>query len=229
MSSPSFPSALKNTKENKKKLFLQLLSKYLIAGVQEFLLLVQRVDIARISLDTPDYTSFTLPLKGLKHAIAIDFDPVDKFLYWTDDEARGIRRARLDGSGQEDVVVSEIEHPDGVAIDVVARNLYWTDTGTDRIEVARLDGSYRRVLINKDLFEPRAIVVAPERGLMFWSDWNEKSPKIERAALDGTQRKIIVTERLGWPNGLALDLEKSLLYWCDAKTDKIEVIFLLFF
>lgn len=193
-------------------------------GVQEFLLLVQRVDIARISLDTPDYTSFTLPLKGLKHAIAIDFDPVDKFLYWTDDEARGIRRARLDGSGQEDVVVAEIEHPDGVAVDVVARNLYWTDTGTDRIEVARLDGSFRRVLINKDLVEPRAIVVAPERGLMFWSDWNEKSPKIERAALDGTQRKVIVTERLGWPNGLALDLEKSLLYWCDAKTDKIEVV-----
>lgn len=192
--------------------------------VQEFLLLVQRTDIAQISLDTPDYSSITLPLKGLKHAIAIDFDPVEKFLYWTDDEARGIRRARLDGSGQQDVVISEVEQPDGIAIDAVGRNIYWTDTGTDRIEVARLDGSHRTVLITEHLVEPRAIVIAPEKGLMFWSDWNEKEPKIERAAMDGSQRVVIVSEQLGWPNGLAMDHERSLLYWCDAKTDKIEVV-----
>lgn len=27
-----------------------------------------------------------LPLTGIKHAIAIDYDPVDGYLYWTDDE-----------------------------------------------------------------------------------------------------------------------------------------------
>jgi low density lipoprotein receptor-related protein 5/6 len=43
-------------------------------------------DVGRISLDTPDYTQFVLPLMGIKHAIAIDFDPVDRHLYWTDDE-----------------------------------------------------------------------------------------------------------------------------------------------
>jgi hypothetical protein len=50
------------------------------------LLLVQRVEICTISLDSPDYTNFVLPLSGIKHAIAIDFDPVDGYLYWTDDE-----------------------------------------------------------------------------------------------------------------------------------------------
>lgn len=56
-----------------------------------------------------------------------------------------IGRAKIDGSNQEILINSEIEHPDGVAVDWIARNLYWTDTGTDRIEVARLNGKARKV------------------------------------------------------------------------------------
>jgi len=47
---------------------------------------VQKTEVSNISLDTPDYSQFVLPLMGIKHAIAIDFDPVDQQLYWTDDE-----------------------------------------------------------------------------------------------------------------------------------------------
>jgi hypothetical protein len=46
---------------------------------------------------------------------------------------------------QQELVGTEVEHPDGIAVDWVARNLYWTDTGTDRIEVSRLSGAYRKV------------------------------------------------------------------------------------
>jgi len=28
----------------------------------------------------------SIPLTGLAHAIAIDYDPVDGYIYWTDDE-----------------------------------------------------------------------------------------------------------------------------------------------
>lgn len=59
---------------------------FVVAGAQELLLLVQRTDICRISLDSPDHTNMVLPLTGIKHAIAIDYDPVDGYLYWTDDE-----------------------------------------------------------------------------------------------------------------------------------------------
>lgn len=59
-----------------------------VTGAQELLLLVQRTDICRISLDSPDHTNMVLPLKGIKHAIAIDYDPVDGYIYWTDDEVR---------------------------------------------------------------------------------------------------------------------------------------------
>ena len=56
-----------------------------------------------------------LPAESVKHAIAIDYDPVDRLVYWTDDEVRAIRRADLDGGNDEDIVTTEVAHPDGIA------------------------------------------------------------------------------------------------------------------
>ncbi|KAM9388480.1 low-density lipoprotein receptor-related protein 6 isoform 5-T5 [Phaethornis superciliosus] len=192
-------------------------------GATELLLLARRTDLRRISLDTPDFTDIVLPLDDIRHAIAIDFDPLEGYIYWTDDEVRAIRRSFIDGSGSQFVVTAQIAHPDGIAVDWVARNLYWTDTGTDRIEVTRLNGTMRKILISEDLEEPRAIVLDPMVGYMYWTDWGE-IPKIERAALDGSDRIVLVNTSLGWPNGLALDYAENKIYWGDAKTDKIETI-----
>ena len=71
----------------------------LIAGPVHFLLLARKVDVRRISLDTPDLTDIVVPVSGIRHAVAIDFDPVDKFVYWSDDEKLEIKRARMDGTG----------------------------------------------------------------------------------------------------------------------------------
>lgn len=59
-----------------------------ITGAQSFLLLVQRTDICWISLDSPDHTNLVIPLTGIKHAIAIDYDPIEGYLYWTDEAVR---------------------------------------------------------------------------------------------------------------------------------------------
>ena len=72
----------------------------ILAGAREILILARRKDIRRISLDTPDHTAITIPLDNIQHAIAVDYDPVDGFMYWTDDEVKAIRRSKLDGSGQ---------------------------------------------------------------------------------------------------------------------------------
>lgn len=198
-------------------------------GSQEILIVVQKNGINKISLDCNDYTIFKLPLQGIRQGIAVDYDPVDDFIYWTDEVNKGIRRAKLSGNQQEVIIITEVQHSDGIAVDWVSRNLFWTDTGTDRIEVATLKGLYRKVLINKDLDEPRGIAVAPEKGYIFWSDWSKIKPKIERANMDGSDRQLLVSENLRWPNGIALDLALEKLYWCDAQTDKIEVITTFFF
>ncbi|RZC32195.1 low-density lipoprotein receptor-related protein 6, partial [Asbolus verrucosus] len=189
---------------------------------QELLLLARRTDICLVHLDSPDYTHQALPLNDVKYTIAVDYDPVDDFIYWSDDEVKKIQRARLNGTDQQAIIASEIQHPDGIAVDWVSRNIYWTDTGTDHVEVYSLTQKYRKVIISDDLLDPRAIAVAPEIGWLFWSDWNERNPKIERANLDGSERRVVVVDNLGWPNGITLDLNKLKLYWGDAKTDKIE-------
>lgn len=138
------------------------------SGAEEVLLLARRTDLRRISLDLPDFTDVVLQVGDVRHAIAIDYDPVEGYVYWTDDDLRAIRRSRLDGSDAHMLVSTEVEHPDGIAIDWIARNLYWTDTGTDRIEVTRLNGSARRILISEGLSEPRAIVLDPLNGCGFF-------------------------------------------------------------
>ncbi|CAG4941600.1 unnamed protein product [Colias eurytheme] len=191
-------------------------------GPQSMLIVAQRSIISKISLDSPDFTPYTMPLKDLKRAITVDFDPKTEYIYWTDSLSKTISRARLDGSEQS-VVIHSSGVPDSIAIDPLARNIYWTDPVSDTITVARLDGSAKKVIIHDELYNPRAIALHPTAGWMFWSDWNEKKPKIERANLDGTGRVLLISEKLTWPNGIALDTKNNKLYWGDARTHKIEV------
>jgi len=68
-------------------------------GPEELLLLARRRDLRLISLDTDDHTDVTLDIQIIQHAVAIDFDPVEQMVYWTDDDARAVSRAYLNGSG----------------------------------------------------------------------------------------------------------------------------------
>lgn len=71
------------------------------SGAEKILFLARRRDLRKISLDTLDYTAVVLPLTDVRHAIAVDYDPVEDYVYWTDDETRAIQRSRLDGSGKQ--------------------------------------------------------------------------------------------------------------------------------
>ena len=71
-----------------------------ITGPVNFLLLANKEDLRLISLDTSDLTDVVLPVSGIKHAVAIDFDPVDKLVYWSDDENLEIKRCRMNGQGK---------------------------------------------------------------------------------------------------------------------------------
>ena len=68
-------------------------------GSEALLVFIRRTDIRKISLDTPDYTDVVLPVHNISHAIAVDIDPLEGRVYWTDDDNVGIKRARLDGTG----------------------------------------------------------------------------------------------------------------------------------
>ncbi|XP_039253082.2 low-density lipoprotein receptor-related protein 6-like isoform X1 [Styela clava] len=191
-------------------------------GPESILLLARRPDLRVISLDTPDYTDIVVPLQNIKYAIAVDYDPVDGFVYWSNILKKAIYRARLNGSDEEKIISDEIEQCDGIAVDWVARNFYWAEAGRNYIAVSRLNGTSRRVLIEEGIANPRAIALDIGKGQMYWSDWGD--PKIERASMDGTDRYVFVNTSIQWPNGLAIDHKRGLLYWAEAYLDKIEVI-----
>ncbi|CAH3164729.1 unnamed protein product [Pocillopora meandrina] len=176
-----------------------------------------------ISLDVNYLVSKTLFVHlGDHRPIALDFNPLEDRVYWTDVRQGRIMSAFRNASSAKTLYFCNVLNPDGLAIDHVGRNIYWTDTGTDRIELGRLDGTKRKVLFKDALDEPRAIILDQRNGMMYWTDWGV-NPKIEKAEMDGSGRQSIVTGNLAWPNGLTIDQATNRLYWVDAKLDTIEM------
>ena len=75
-----------------------------VTGPQNFLLIAKRTELRLVSLDTPDHTAVVLPISKIQQAVVIEFDPVEGFVYWTDQNLKLIKRARLDGSGKPETL-----------------------------------------------------------------------------------------------------------------------------
>jgi len=176
-------------------------------------------------------------ISGESRIQAIDFDPVESIIYWSDSHERAIKRAVIPdisdsshGNGfPQNLNLKSLSSPVDIAVDWVARNLYWIDVNQNnmprpkgKIYVSKLDGRYRRTVVPVGLERPTSLAVDPELGHMFWTEAGS-SPKIEKAWMDGTKRRIIVNEKLGYPSGLTIDFENNhRIYWCDTKLNTIE-------
>jgi len=103
-----------------------------------------------------------LPLEintNISRPVAVDYDPVEGKIYWTDVTLKLVARAFPNGSSVEIIAHNNVETPDGLALDYEGRNIYWTDAGTSKVEVARLDGSFRKSLITSNIDKPRALIL----------------------------------------------------------------------
>lgn len=142
-------------------------------------------------------------LKGLHNAVALDYHYEKNLVFWTENNMKVIRVARMDSNNMSGTIGSEhsrrsmnikgvpikqllifyfkisdvirwgLETPGGVAVDWIHDLLFWTDSGTRRVEVATLDGSQRAVLAASDVDKPRAVAVHPGDALVFWTDWGK--------------------------------------------------------
>lgn len=67
-------------------------------------------DLRFISLDTDDKSDVVINLDTdhMVNAVGIDYDPVEKFVFWTDQ--LGIHKAHINGSGFEDVITQEVSN-----------------------------------------------------------------------------------------------------------------------
>ncbi|EQB78991.1 hypothetical protein CB1_001683059 [Camelus ferus] len=193
-----------------------------------FLLFSQKSAINRMVIDEQQSPDIILPIHSLRNVRAIDYDPLDKQLYWIDSRQNMIRKAQEDGSQGFTVVVSSVPNqnleiqPYDLSIDIYSRYIYWTCEATNVINVTRLDGRSIGVVLKGEQDRPRAIVVNPEKGYMYFTNLQERSPKIERAALDGTEREVLFFSGLSKPVALALDSRLGKLFWADSDLRRIE-------
>ncbi|KAK1153494.1 sortilin-related receptor [Acipenser oxyrinchus oxyrinchus] len=191
-----------------------------VGEANEFIVYALRSAIHRYDLSSG--ADETLPLTGLRSAVALDFDFQRNCLYWADIALDTIQRLCLNGtSGQEAIVRSDLQNVEALAFDPVSQLLYWVDAGAQKIEVSNPDGDFRHTLLNSTVLEhPRALVLIPGQSLMFWTDWGDSAAGIYRSAMDGSSVVRIVSDGVRWPNGITVD--ERWIYWTEAFGDRIE-------
>lgn len=154
--------------------------------------------------------------------LAIDFSAGK--MYWSESFDVGtpkIRRANLDGSGQEAVVdLSGLIIVPSIALDIPNQKIYWaanpTFVGADKparaapgaIQRANFDGSNVEA-INTTVAFPVGLAVGG--GKVYWYD--DDTGWIERANLDGSAFEQIIEQPSGQSAPLAVDISRGKIYW----------------
>jgi len=70
----------------------------LVPAPTSFLLFSQKSAISRMIPDDQQSPDIILPMHGLRNVKAIDYDPLDKLIYWVDGRQNIIKRAKDDGT-----------------------------------------------------------------------------------------------------------------------------------
>uniref|UniRef100_A0A673G160 Low-density lipoprotein receptor-related protein 1-like n=1 Tax=Sinocyclocheilus rhinocerous TaxID=307959 RepID=A0A673G160_9TELE len=185
---------------------------------RQFLLYARQIEIRGVDIYNPYYNyiiSFTVP--DIDNVTVVDYDALEKRIYWSDVRTQTIKRAFINGTGIETVVSADIPNAHGLAVDWVSRNLFWTsyDGNKKQINVARLDGSFKNAVI-QGLDKPYCLVLHPILGKLYWTDGNN----ISMANTDGTNRTMIFTNQKG-PVGLSIDYDTEHLYWISSGNSTI--------
>lgn len=142
-------------------------------------------------------------ITGLSAPQDLELDVANGKMYFGDLGSSELKRANLDGTGIETLVVNV--DAASVEIDPVALKVYWADQTNDYIGWANLDGSDSALLIG-GLFNPAGMAIEPGAGKLYWTE----SLTVRRADLDGTNVETVVTG-LNLARGVAFDLRDEVM------------------
>ena len=159
------------------------------------------------------------PIGGGLRGLAIHDDK----MYWCDVNNFVIRRANLDGSGQEDVITSGLVFPAVIKTEPVGGHFYWGDQVSEEIWRADLDGANAAPVISTAFH--RGLAIDQPGGKIYWStSITMFRGDIKRANLDGTGQQTVVTSLLPEfkPSAIALDIAGGKIYWTDYVVDVVQ-------
>jgi low density lipoprotein receptor-related protein 5/6 len=173
--------------------------------------------LRRANLDGSDIDSFGGGGKNSLGDVALDLDN-DK-LYYTDPSdcvpgCGSLRRAELDGSNEEALIVLDV--PGALAVDPDLGTVCWGDSFNDWIQCATLDGNDAVTSVETT---PNGLALDPNSGSLYWTD--PAGGRIRRSDLDSTDVIDVVTG-LDDPYGIVLDSATGRMYWSDRGAGKIQ-------
>lgn len=154
-------------------------------------------EIRRSSLDGSAAETIVFPVLELG---GIALNTIEGKLYWHEYER--VRKANLDGSDAEDVVVTTSTNPAGLALDLFHRKVYWSDLDNDAIWRANLDGTDAEPVV-EGLGNAFYIAVDPFRDMLIWTE--AEYGWIRTSKLDGSSPQPGLLDGLNVPVGIALD------------------------
>ncbi len=179
---------------------------------------IQRSDIDGDRLETL-YASENERITGFT------LDEANKQIYWVArSDAPFIKRARLDGSGVEELLPLDVtRQPTSIALDSLQHILYQADL--DRISRTGLDGSSMsgsQILVSSIQFAPFSITLDLDGGALYWSDIFFSS--ILRTDLENLDTQEVVSVGAEALTGItvALDGDAQELYWSVADEHRIQ-------
>ncbi|NXU52138.1 VLDLR protein, partial [Turnix velox] len=154
---------------------------------------------------------------------SLDYDLVDRKVFWMDLATETIRWQGIDSSKKGTLVKGV--RSDCIAVDWVGRNLYWTDGTAGQVLATRLGSAWRgtpeyTVVLDGDLDQPHSLVLHPLAGMLYWSEVGSH-PRVMEATMDGSRWHVLLAQELGWPTALALDLPTWRIFWLDEKLGSI--------
>ena len=132
----------------------------------------------------------------------IALDTTGSMMYWVDHAASMIQRARLDGSGLQDLVTRGLRLPEGIALDIAGRKMFWTDRDTGKVLRSNLNGTGIQEVLTS-LNDPHSVAFHSTEQMLYWTELGSDS--IRRANADGSGIEVVVDGvRRGGPTGLVI-------------------------
>ncbi|XP_038073060.1 low-density lipoprotein receptor-related protein 2-like [Patiria miniata] len=172
--------------------------------------------ISRANLDGSNQMTIAENLR-LPDGLALDVEA--RILYWTDGVLGHVGRASMNGTGNKEIIVENLDQPRTIVTDHSHGHIYWTDWGSSpRIERADLDGGNRTSVVDSDLHWPNGVTI--DADYLYWCD--AFLNKIERSDLSGQNRELVIDlNPYGDLHPYDLDVYRGDVYWTDWKVNTL--------
>jgi DNA-binding beta-propeller fold protein YncE len=147
----------------------------------------------------------------------VDVDRAGGKVYWTDVDNFVIRRANLNGTGQQDLVTMGLQFPAALRLDLSAGKISWGDATTEAIQRSNLDGTGVATPFASVPFF-RGLAIDSAHGFMYWTTSDTSTTgRIFRGNLNGTGAQVVVQASGNpfKPGNIALDAAGGKIYWTD--------------